>query len=182
MKKKYSALFLLAVLAGIAAACARDDYSARRALSANQYAQTKVYYSLDGQADKAIVAAIQNARTYVYFAVYTLTKENIANALIAAKIRGLDVRGILDANQITLDQEKPWIKKFRMYGIEIKTPLKQDGLMHLKMLVTDRQYASGSFNWTVSAAIYNDDVVEIGEVTGIHDQYLAIFKKLFAKY
>ncbi len=182
MKQKYSALFLLAACAVAAAACARDDYSARRALRANAYAQTKVYYSLDGQADRALVSTIQNAKQYVYFAVYTLTKENIANALIAAKIRGLDVRGILDANQITLAQEKPWVKKFRMYGIQLKTPLKEEGLMHLKMLVTDKQYASGSFNWTVSAATLNDDVLEIGQVQGIHDQYLNIFKKLFAKY
>lgn len=158
-----------------------DDFSLRADLAANQFAQTKVYYSKTDTPDLQLVKLIRDADKYVYFAIYTLTKENIANALIAAKLRGLEVKGVLDYNQSIIPQEKPWISKFKKYGIEIKTPFKVEGLMHIKMLVTDKGYASGSFNWTVSAATINDDILEVGAVQGIHDQYLRIFQALYKR-
>ncbi len=159
-----------------------DNFSLRWQLSQNQYAQTRVYYSQTDAPDRELVGIIQDAQKYVYFAIYTVTKENIANALIAAKLRGLDVQGVLDYNQSLIAQEKPWLAKFKKYGIKIKSPFKLQGLMHIKMLVTEKAYASGSFNWTVSAATLNDDILEIGAVPGIHDQYLRIFKALNKKY
>ena len=56
-----------------------------------------VLYSLDKQQnDQALVYMMDGARTYIYFAIYEFTKEDIAAALIRAKDRGLDVRGIMD--------------------------------------------------------------------------------------
>jgi phosphatidylserine/phosphatidylglycerophosphate/cardiolipin synthase-like enzyme len=156
-----------------------QNLSFRERLLENDYAQTKVLYSKDDKIDEALVSEIQAARKFVYFAVYTITKENIVNALIAAKLRGLEVVGVLDANQIDIPEEKPWVKKLKKYGIVLKIPVKESGLMHLKMLVTDKAYASGSFNYTVSAASYNDEVIEVGRVEGIRKQYLKVFKRLY---
>ncbi|MHB8871580.1 MAG: phospholipase D-like domain-containing protein [Candidatus Doudnabacteria bacterium] len=158
-----------------------QNLSFRERLLENGYAQTKVLYSKDDKIDEALVSEIQAAEKFVYFAVYTITKENIVNALIAAKLRGLEVVGVLDANQIDISEEKPWVKKLKKYGIVLKIPAKESGLMHLKMLVTDKAYASGSFNYTVSAASYNDEVIEIGRVEGIRKQYLSVFRRLFER-
>ncbi len=154
----------------------------RESLAQNQYAQTKILYSGQDRADQAVVEEIQNAKHFVHFAVYTLTKENIASAIIAAKLRGLEVRGILDLGQSEIKEEKPWLTKFKNYGIEIKTPLKESGLMHIKMLVTDQAYATGSFNWTTSGTYYNDEVLEVGQIQSFHQKYLEIFKTLWKKY
>ncbi|MEK7652324.1 MAG: phospholipase D-like domain-containing protein [Patescibacteria group bacterium] len=159
-----------------------QNLSLRERLLENGYAQTKVLYSRDDKIDEALVSEIQAAEKFVYFAVYTMTKENIVNALIAAKLRGLEVLGVLDFKQIGIPEEKPWVNKLKKYGIVLKIPEKETGLMHLKMLVTDKAYASGSFNYTVSAADYNDEVLEIGRVEGIRKQYLGVFKRLFESY
>jgi phosphatidylserine/phosphatidylglycerophosphate/cardiolipin synthase-like enzyme len=159
-----------------------EDFSLRQKLAANEYAQTNVYYSQTSQTDLEIIKEIQAADQYVYFAVYTLTKENMVDALIAAKLRGVEVKGVLDFNQSTISQEKPLISKLRKYNIELKIPEKESGLMHIKMLITDKAYASGSFNWTASATKYNDEVLEIGKVKDIHDQYLKTWKELYNKY
>jgi phosphatidylserine/phosphatidylglycerophosphate/cardiolipin synthase-like enzyme len=59
--------------------------------------QFQVIYSLDHKAnDKEIVKVIDDADKYVYFAIYYFTKDNIADALIRAKKRGLEVSGITD--------------------------------------------------------------------------------------
>jgi phosphatidylserine/phosphatidylglycerophosphate/cardiolipin synthase-like enzyme len=159
-----------------------DDFSQRQALADNQYAQTKVFYSQTSQSDEEIIKTIQNAHQYIYFAVYTLTKSNIVDALIAAKLRGVEIQGILDYKQSLIPQEKPLIKKLIKYRIKPKIPFKPSGLMHIKMLVTENAYASGSFNWTTSATKYNDEVLEIGSVKSIHDQYLKTWQVLFDRY
>ena len=55
-----------------------------------------------------------------------------------------------------------------------------NGIMHVKALVTESAYASGSYNWTGSATNVNDEVLEIGADPGLRSAYEAILKKLFA--
>src|ERR1035437_10509359 len=53
---------------------------------------TRVIYSLDQkQNDKELIALIDGAKDHIYFAIYTFTLSNVADALVAAKGRGVDV-------------------------------------------------------------------------------------------
>jgi len=161
-----------------------EVFSLKQKLDSNQNASVQVLYNHSSEADNAVVAQIQNAKTYVYVAMYTFTRQNIVDALVAAKLRGLDVRLILDFSQSESNYEKPVIKKLQKYGITIERPFteKGKGVMHIKMLVTEKSYASGSYNWTSSATSLNDEVLEIGEVASVHEQYFKIFNELFSKY
>jgi len=145
------------------------------------HASFTVLYSLDKkQNDQAVIGVIDNADAYVYFAVYTFTKENIADALIAAKQRGVDVRGITDATQAQLPSEITLLKRLAKAGISVETQKHTDGIMHIKAVVTDKQYALGSYNWTSSATFVNDELLEIGTDQYLHEEYLAIIKKVLA--
>src|SRR3989344_7196833 len=73
---------------------------------------TRVIYSLDTkQADKEIIAVIESAEDHVYFAIYTFTLPSIADALVAAKDRGLDVRGLVDSGESGNSYNRPIIEK-----------------------------------------------------------------------
>ncbi len=159
-----------------------DDLSARQRLEQNEYAQTIVCESPNNGCDEKLIEAIEGSHSYIRFAIYTMTKANIADALIAAKLRGLDVQGIMDFKQSDIPEEKPIITKMKKYGIKLKIPEKESGLIHIKMLVTDNAYALGSFNWTASAVSYNDEVLEIGKVEALRRKYLSIWDKLNKKY
>ena len=138
----------------------------------------KVVYSLDNRTtDQEIVRLINGADHYVYFAIYYFSKENIADALIRAKQRGLDVRGITDA-AASLDNNKKVVDELLAAGVHLETQKHLDGIMHMKAIVTDKAYASGSFNWTQAATEANDEVLEIGTNQNVHDQYLSIIKKV----
>jgi phosphatidylserine/phosphatidylglycerophosphate/cardiolipin synthase-like enzyme len=50
--------------------------------------------------------------------------------------------------------------------------------MHIKSIVTDNAYAIGSYNWTDSATYSNDELLEIGFDSTLHDRYLEIIKKI----
>jgi phosphatidylserine/phosphatidylglycerophosphate/cardiolipin synthase-like enzyme len=140
-----------------------------------------VLYSLDKrQNDLALIGAIDGARQYVYFAIYEFTKENIADALIRAKERGLDVQGIMDASQSQNGAQANIVKKLEHAGISIEFQRHEKGIMHLKVLVTDHSYALGSYNWTSSATTLNDEILEIGTAEPLRQEYLDIIRRVLA--
>jgi phosphatidylserine/phosphatidylglycerophosphate/cardiolipin synthase-like enzyme len=138
-----------------------------------------VLYSLDEkQNDQAVVNLIDNANKYVYFAIYEFTKENIANALIQAKERGLEVQGIMDAGQSRDGAQARIVQELEQAGISVEFQKHAPGIMHLKMLVTDNAYALGSYNWTESATTLNDEVLEVGTAEALREEYLDIIEKV----
>ncbi|MBL8031359.1 MAG: hypothetical protein JNK33_03485 [Candidatus Doudnabacteria bacterium] len=142
----------------------------------------QVYYNRDIEANQKIIEAIQHADTFVYFAIYTFTRNDIKDALLGAKHRGLDVRGVTDKDQVArIALQGKIIKELREAGIPIGT---QDhlGIMHLKTMVTDTSYVSGSYNWTAAATNLNDEVIEVGTDEALRSQYEKVLKKLLAKY
>ncbi len=143
--------------------------------------QYRVIYSLDKrQNDKEIIKLIDEANKYVYFAIYFFTKENIASALIRAKKRGLIVWGITDRGASTESNEKI-VTELRKAGIAVEVQKHEEGIMHLKTIVTDKAYASGSYNWTSSATVINDEILEIGKNNAVRKKYLAVVEKILIK-
>jgi phosphatidylserine/phosphatidylglycerophosphate/cardiolipin synthase-like enzyme len=56
------------------------------------------------------------------------------------------------------------------------------GIMHTKVLVTDKAYASGSYNWTAAATDLNDEMLEVGQDAAIRQEYQNILEEMFKKY
>lgn len=141
--------------------------------------QTRVIYSLDKrQNNQELIRLIDEAHRYVYFAIYTFTKDDIADALIRAKKRGVIVWGIMDHKQAESGFETALVARLEKAGIPVERQKHQDGIMHIKALVTEKAYASGSYNWTESATVANDEVLEIGTNARLHRYYFEILKKL----
>lgn len=144
--------------------------------------QIEVYYNRDKELNKEIIEEIREADKFVYFAVYTFTRNDIKDALLAAKYRGLEVKGVTDKNQVSsLEIQASLIKELRDAGIPV---YQQDhsAIMHLKTLVTEKAYISGSYNWTAAATNQNDEVLEIGKDPGIREKYQKILEELFNLY
>ena len=145
----------------------------------------RIIYSLDQkQNDKELIALIDGAKSYIYFAIYTFTLPSIADALVAAKKRGVDVRGIIDSEQSRNSYGAPITKKLLDAGISVvveKHPT-GNGIMHIKALVTDSAYALGSYNWTNSATTINDEILEIGTSAMLRQAYENVLKKLLDGY
>lgn len=144
--------------------------------------EVQVFYNQDKALNKEIIQLILDANKFVYFGVYTFTREDIKNALLGAKYRGLEVIGITDRSQnANLESQTSLINELRKAGIPI---FEQDhtAIMHLKVLVTEKAYASGSFNWTSAATNLNDEVLEIGRDEPTRVKYQKILEELFNKY
>ena len=146
---------------------------------------TRIVYSLDKkQNDAELIALIDNAKDHVYFAIYTFTLPSIADALVAAKKRGVDVRGVMDSGQATGSYGKPILDELTAAGVPIvfEKHASGNGIMHVKALVTESAYAIGSYNWTSSATTINDEVLEIGTDPALRQAYENLLWKLLQAY
>ncbi|MDE2311550.1 MAG: hypothetical protein KGJ93_00465 [Patescibacteria group bacterium] len=168
----------LAVIILLIALCGQFYYSYRY-LPTHDVA---VYYNQDQKLNDQIIDTIKEADQFVYFSVYTFTRQDIKDALLGAKYRGLKVVGLTDGTQLTqASGQKEIIKALKEAGIPVYEQ-HHDGIMHLKVLVTEKAYASGSYNWTTSATNINDEVLEVGHYEPVRARYQAILEELFKKY
>ncbi|MDE2148492.1 MAG: hypothetical protein KGJ55_01410 [Gammaproteobacteria bacterium] len=145
----------------------------------------RVIYSLDRKRnDREIIALIDAARSHIYFAMYEFTLRDVADALVAARRRGVEVRGLVDAGESAKPYAAPVIAELRDAGIPIETQRHADGngIMHIKAIVTESAYALGSYNWTASATAENDELLEIGTDPALVNTYAALLLRLLAVY
>jgi len=195
MKTKLIRAILALVLAGAAGAAgyalggATNANTEPRIPSVTVAAPTansvRVVYSLDQkQNDKELIALIDGAKNRIYFAIYTFTLPSIADALVKAKQRGVDVRGIVDSEQSSNSYGAPITEKLLAAGIPLVTEKHTtgNGIMHIKLLVTESAYAFGSYNWTNSATTINDEILEIGTDPVLRQIYENVLIKLLNAY
>ncbi len=145
----------------------------------------RVLYSLTAKRnDREVIALIDSAQQHVYFAMYEFTLRDIADALVAAKKRGVDVEGVVDSEESAKSYGRPIIAELTAAGIPVKTEKHAtgNGIMHIKAIATEKAYALGSYNWTASATNTNDELLEIGTSPQLVHTYNAILKQLIDQY
>ena len=142
----------------------------------------RVYYNRDVAANEEVTKMIQDADEFVYFAIYTFTREDIRDALLAAKYRGLEVRGLVDKKQsFGLDAQEKIIKELQNAGVDIVFN-NHSYIMHLKTVVTDKGFVTGSYNWTASGTDNNDETIQVGYDEDVRKQYEKTLRDIINKY
>lgn len=100
-----------------------------------------------------IETAIVNAEKSVFIHAYSFTSEPIANALLRAREKGVDVIILVDKSQVKDKHTKVWHLKAR--GIKVLVDA-LPGIAHNKvMIIDDKRVITGSFNWTNAAQFRN---------------------------
>jgi phosphatidylserine/phosphatidylglycerophosphate/cardiolipin synthase-like enzyme len=115
-----------------------------------------------GSIVERLIEYIANARTSIHIASYEFDLTDVADALIAAKQRGVDVRWITDDEAGIEADDKEGHGQFEMLrqaGIELKDD-QRGGLMHDKFWIFDGETVwTGSTNITVSGMFEQDNNV-----------------------
>lgn len=137
-----------------------------------------------------ILRAIAQAKREVLVAVYAFTNDEIAQALVQAYRRGVNVQVVLDrefdqenANSKGAFLEKQGIKLRRVSGIKSQTMDRGGGLMHQKFAVVDRSVVlTGSYNWTASAEKFNhENLLLFQDASPLAEDYRVEFLRLWDK-
>ena len=125
------------------------------AIAAPADGNIEVAFSPHGEATELVIKCIDSARTSIRVSSYSFTSKPIADALVRAHERGIDVKVLMDKSQKRHDTAS--------YLSEMGVPLRIDArhaIYHNKFLVIDdRHVETGSFNYTRAAQRSNAENV-----------------------
>jgi len=114
----------------------------------------------------------------IHVMIYSLTKQEIADALVAAKLKGIEVKVLIDSSQAGLKDAKD---EFLLEnGVELKrVNIPGYSIFHDKVSIIDSNaFSTGSFNYTQNADSGSAENLMI-----VKDEKLALeFEKEFQKY
>lgn len=118
-----------------------------------------VCFSPDGGCAKAITDQINKAQKSIKVMAYSFTSAPIANALLDAKKRGVNVEVIIDKSRDT--ERYSETRFFRNQGIPVYVDGKE-AIQHNKVMIIDSEIViTGSFNFTKAAEEKNAENVLI---------------------
>lgn len=119
----------------------------------------EVIFSPNQGATSAIVNAISQANQSILVSAYSFTSQIIAQALLEAKKRHVNVKIILDKSQIS--QRYSSSKFFKNLGFDLKIDTKHAIFHNKVMIIDDKTVITGSFNFTKAAETKNAENVLI---------------------
>jgi len=119
----------------------------------------RILFSPADECGNYILRSIEGAKESIELAIYHITSRPLAKALIAAAKRGLSVRVYVDGENA--DERYSKVSYMKRHGLKIKAE-SGEGLMHNKFCIIDNaKVITGSYNWTTSADLRNDENIVI---------------------
>jgi phosphatidylserine/phosphatidylglycerophosphate/cardiolipin synthase-like enzyme len=110
--------------------------------------------AIAGSIEERLIQFINNAQTSIHIASFEFNLTPVAEALIAAKNRGVDVKWVTDDENGLKYDIQPGRGQFALLtgaGIEVKDDLGRSALMHNKFWIFDQQITwTGSTNITIN--------------------------------
>ena len=144
--------------------------------------KVSTYFSPKDKVARVLIGFIDRCETTIDAAIYCITHDGIVNALIRASERGVRIRIITDRTQAA----GKWSDDERLE--EAKIPIMRGGTafrgsMHNKFVVGDgAAVGTGSFNWTKSANLRNDENFVIIRVQYTVKEYQQEFDRLWKRH
>lgn len=145
--------------------------------SPNALAKTEVYFSLYDDPEAVIINNIATAEEFISIAMYTFTDVEIAQAILEARDRGIDIRIYLDRSQVKAKYSRS--RYFVQNNLEVRIS-SNNYIMHNKFAVIDNEIViTGSYNWTASAGERNDENLLVIDDNYVVERYQDQFNNLW---
>ncbi len=142
---------------------------------------TSVYFAPDFDLEDILIDKINHASKSIDFMIYAFTDTDIADALIEAKNRGVQIRGVFD------EKENKYQSKYSQYdylkdnGIDVKLDGNSFKLHDKVMIIDENTTITGSYNYTEKASNYNDENLIVIDRDDISLKYYDEFEKIYQK-
>lgn len=130
---------------------------------------------------KKVVNYIKMAKKSINLSVFSFTNDDLANEIISAHKRGVNVRIITDDE--AMKGKGADAQRCSDAGIPVRTDDEERYHMHNKFMVVDSAFLlTGSFNWTFQAGKSNQENVIIVDGDYYINKYNSEFDKLWAQF
>lgn len=140
----------------------------------------EAHFSPGDHCRRRIVSLIKLARRSAEICVFTITDNTIARAVLEAHDRGVKLRVISD-DQKAVDRGSD-IEDLARAGVPVRVD-NSEHHMHHKFAIFDRTYlVTGSYNWTRSAASYNEENIVVSDDRRLVSAFSGTFEKLWEEF
>tara|TARA_R110001592_G_scaffold103298_2_gene291155 strand:- start:20991 stop:21692 length:702 start_codon:yes stop_codon:yes gene_type:complete len=141
--------------------------------------QPKSYFSPGDSCANQIIDCIQNARKTIDICVFTISDNNISEAIFSAYEKGIKVRVLSD--NFKAEDRGSDVFSLSEKGVAVKLD-KSPNHMHHKFAIFDQSIlVNGSFNWTRSASTVNEENITVLYDTSLISSFSAKFESLWQK-
>ncbi|MFA5306353.1 MAG: phospholipase D-like domain-containing protein [Candidatus Babeliales bacterium] len=147
------------------------------------YGVTEVFFAPDDRPATRLVELIDSAHKKIYAAIYMITDQKIAQALVRARKRGVEVQIIVDTSSMVSSYGKGQQLKagnidLYVFGGDSSHHSFRQPLMHNKFAIIDNKVWTGSFNWTKSANEKNQENVILTDNADVRIRFERHFQRL----
>jgi cardiolipin hydrolase len=146
-------------------------------------AAVRVYFSPQDNPQQVVLNALQGAAREILVAMFEVTDGTLAQALIAARQRGVDVRIVMDDGKAR-NRASRYPELARALGDRVALRSgtgSQHAIMHDKFAVLDgREVLTGSYNWSKLAGCCNRENLVVIDDPAVAAQYAREFHRLWA--
>jgi len=151
-----------------------------RTLDSQQIPATTVseaWFSPDPGCVARIMELFRLARKSAEVCVFTITDDRIAESMIEAHRRGIEVRVITD-NEKRHDPGSD-VRCLEESGLPVRTDRSCDHMHHKYAVFDERTLLTGSYNWTRAASLVNDDNFLVTDDAHLSVAFRAHFNRLW---
>ena len=137
----------------------------------------ETYFAPEDGVQSRLVELVNNAKESIYFLTYSFTSDELAEAVLAAKQRGIEIHGEMDKAQAANAGGE--FDRFVENGIDVRLD-GEGGSMHNKVLIIDGKIVvTGSYNFSANAEKRNDENLLVIHDAGIASEYLEEFQRIW---
>ena len=136
----------------------------------------ETYFSPEDGVQQRIVELLESAESSIRFMAFTFTDNEMAQTLNQQHKAGILVEGIVEARNIN-DMGSD-IEALQQVGLNVWLDGNPYNMHHKVMIIDDAIVITGSYNFSRSAAEYNDENVLIIHSPEIAAHYLDEFERL----
>ncbi len=138
----------------------------------------EAYFCPADNCSQKLISQFDSAKSSIDGAIYSFTLDSIGDSLVSAKKRGVNVRIVMERQQLSEYSE---LEKLQNAGINVRID-SNPAYMHDKFAVIDKNVvATGSFNWSQNADEKNNENLVIINSQELAQKFETEFDVIFTK-
>jgi len=146
------------------------------------------YFSPRDDVRSVMITLIDSERKKIQFAIYTLTDKKIAQALLRAARRGVEIEGVVDRSYGQMNASKVYVlanARIPLWVYQTSENEREAGLMHNKFMIFEETgdhhkplVWTGSYNFTQRASEKNQENVVVFDTPALVESFKDYFAQL----
>ncbi len=136
------------------------------------------YFCPEDNCAEQVKEELKKAKESIYLMTFSFTHEGIANVLLIKNSEGVEIKGVMEARQIT---EYSKFKVLEYQGVEVVKDGNKGNMHHKVFIIDGETVVTGSFNPSAGGDSRNDENILIIHDERIASKFLEEFEKVYGE-